>query len=39
MNKALLIGRLGKDPETHSTQDGLTIIKFPIATSEYFKVF
>jgi len=35
LNKALLIGNLGKDPELRYTPDGLAILKFPIATSEY----
>lgn len=37
LNKALLIGRLGKDPETRYTQSGLAISSFSIATSEKFK--
>ncbi len=37
LNKVLLIGNLGKDPELRYTPDGLAILKFPIATSEYFK--
>ena len=36
LNKVLLIGNLGKDPELRYTPDGLAILKFPIATSEYF---
>jgi single-strand DNA-binding protein len=36
LNKALLIGNLGKDPELRYTPDGLAILKFSIATSEYF---
>ncbi len=36
LNKVLLIGNLGKDPELRFTPDGLAILKFPIATTEYF---
>ncbi len=35
LNKVMLIGNLGKDPELRYTPDGLAILKFPIATSEY----
>ena len=37
LNKVLLIGNLGKDPEVRYTPDGLAIVKFSIATSEYSK--
>ncbi|MFW0884328.1 single-stranded DNA-binding protein [Candidatus Acidulodesulfobacterium sp. H_13] len=36
LNKALLIGNLGKDPELRYTPDGLAILSFSIATTEYF---
>ncbi|MGC8554841.1 MAG: single-stranded DNA-binding protein [Candidatus Acidulodesulfobacterium sp.] len=36
LNKVMLIGNLGKDPELRYTPDGLAILKFSIATSEYF---
>lgn len=36
LNRALLIGNLGKDPELRYTPDGLAILKFSIATTEYF---
>ncbi|MCL4542544.1 MAG: single-stranded DNA-binding protein [Deltaproteobacteria bacterium] len=36
LNKVLLIGNLGKDPELRYTPDGLAILSFPIATTEYF---
>lgn len=36
LNKVLLIGNLGKDPELRYTPDGLAILRFSIATSEYF---
>ena len=35
LNKVMLIGNLGKDPELRYTPEGLAILKFPIATSEY----
>ena len=34
VNKAILIGNLGKDPEVRSTQDGSKIVNLAIATSE-----
>ncbi|WP_333664724.1 single-stranded DNA-binding protein [Desulfobacter postgatei] len=37
LNKVLLIGRLGKDPETRYTQSGLAVASFNVATSEKFK--
>ena len=37
MNKAILIGNLGGDPESKSTLDGTAIAKFRIATSEKWK--
>lgn len=36
LNKVLLIGNLGKDPELRYTPDGLAILSFSIATTEYF---
>lgn len=36
-NKATLIGRLGKDPETRYSQDGKAICNFSVATSESWK--
>ena len=36
INKAILIGRLGKDPETRSTAGGQTVARFSIATDEKF---
>jgi len=35
VNKVLLIGRLGKDPEERSTQGGTRVSQFNIATDEY----
>lgn len=37
LNKVLLIGNLGKEAETRYTPDGLAVVKFPLATTEYFK--
>jgi len=37
LNKALLIGRLGADPEVRYTQDGNMVTNFTIATDEFWK--
>jgi single-strand DNA-binding protein len=37
VNKAILIGHLGADPEVRNTQSGLTVTNFRIATSERWK--
>src|SRR3989337_1218754 len=34
VNKAILIGNLGKDPEVRFTANGRAVARFPIATSE-----
>ena len=34
VNKVILIGNLGKDPEVHTTQAGSKILSFTMATSE-----
>lgn len=34
VNKAILIGNLGKDPEVRFTSTGRAVARFPIATSE-----
>lgn len=34
LNKVMLIGRLGRDPEIRYSQQGLAVVKFSIATSE-----
>ena len=34
VNKVILIGNLGKDPEVHTTQTGSKILSFTLATSE-----
>lgn len=36
VNKVILIGRLGKDPEIRSTPGGTTVTKFTLATDERF---
>ena len=36
VNKVMLIGRLGRDPEVKSTPSGTTLAKFSIATDEKF---
>lgn len=37
INKAILIGRLGKDPEVRYTQDGTMVTNFTMATDETYK--
>lgn len=37
VNKVILIGRLGKDPELKYTPSGVPVAKFSIATDEVFK--
>lgn len=37
VNKAILVGRLGKDPEIKYTPSGTAVTNFTIATSENFK--
>ena len=37
VNKAILIGRLGRDPEVRYTQDGRAVASFGLATSEEWK--
>jgi single-strand DNA-binding protein len=37
LNRAQLIGNLGRDPETRSKQDGSTVVTFNLATSESWK--
>ncbi|MDR1551738.1 MAG: single-stranded DNA-binding protein [Holosporaceae bacterium] len=37
INKAILVGNLGKDPEIRSSQDGSKVASFSVATSEYWK--
>lgn len=37
LNKVILIGRVGKDPEFRNLDNNLTVVNFTIATSESFK--
>ncbi|MCP3684311.1 MAG: single-stranded DNA-binding protein [bacterium] len=37
VNKAIIIGNLGKDPEVRYTQDGKAVTSFSIATSDKWK--
>ncbi len=36
VNKVILVGRLGKDPEVKTTPSGMTVTKFTMATDEKF---
>lgn len=37
VNKVLLLGNLGKDPETVSTKTGTSLVKFSLATTSSYK--
>lgn len=37
LNKVLLIGRLGQDPELKYTQSGVAVAKFSVATNQQWK--
>jgi single-strand DNA-binding protein len=37
INKAILVGRLGKDPEVRYTPDGAMVTNFNVATDEQWK--
>jgi len=37
LNKVMLIGHLGKDPELSYTPSGVAVCKFTIATNESYK--
>jgi single-strand DNA-binding protein len=37
VNKAIIMGRLGKDPEINRTNSGLMVAKFSVATSETWR--
>lgn len=37
LNKVMLIGRLGKDPEERTLESGTVMAKFSLATNEVFK--
>lgn len=36
INKVILVGRLGKDPEIRSTPQGTSVVRFTVATDERF---
>ncbi len=36
VNKVILIGHLGKDPEARQLEGGVSVVSFPMATSETF---
>jgi single-strand DNA-binding protein len=37
VNKVILVGNLGRDPEVRTTQDGTKVVNFSLATSERWK--
>lgn len=37
VNKVILLGNLGRDPEVRTTQDGTKIVNFTLATSERWR--
>jgi single-strand DNA-binding protein len=37
VNKVILVGRLGKDPEVRNLENGATVCNFTMATSESYK--
>lgn len=37
VNKVILVGRLGKDPEVRNLENGVTVANFSMATSESYK--
>ena len=37
VNKVILVGRLGKDPEVRNLENGVTVANFSLATSETYK--
>src|SRR5215468_5606188 len=37
VNKVILVGNLGRDPEVRSTQDGMRIVNFTLATSDSWR--
>jgi single-strand DNA-binding protein len=36
INKVILVGHLGKDPEARTLDGGVSVVSFPLATSETF---
>ena len=37
VNKVILVGNLGKDPEIRHLDSGVSVASFPMATSETYK--
>ncbi|MFM7726115.1 MAG: single-stranded DNA-binding protein, partial [Flavobacteriales bacterium] len=37
VNKVILVGNVGKDPEVKYLEGGVPVAKFPLATSESYK--
>jgi len=37
VNKVILVGNLGKDPEIRHLENGRAVVNFPVATSETYK--
>jgi len=37
INKVILVGNVGKDPEVRHLDNGVAVAKFPLATSETYK--
>ena len=37
VNKVILVGRLGKDPELRTLENGASVVNFTMATSETYK--
>ncbi len=37
INKVILVGNIGKDPEVRHLEGGVAVAKFPLATSETYK--
>ncbi len=37
INKVILVGNLGKDPEVRHLEGGVRVANFPLATNEYYK--
>lgn len=37
LNKSIIIGNLGKNPEMRYTQDGRKVVSFSVATSEFWR--
>ena len=37
VNKVILVGNLGRDPEVRSTQDGTKVVNFSLATTETWR--